>query len=183
MADGSFFSIDTVSLLVGLPATKALVGTAFFMRGLVKFADGVRKFHAEGPVPYNKASNMGAAMFCALNVAVALFLATLFVGAIAEFLSLTEATKPYADAYAPIIVAMALVEICLLAYVYRGLWGSIEKNGNGLRLVARLRQFREKGSAYHDYVSKRGMSIHELSLLPLGAAGFVTASFWLPLLQ
>jgi hypothetical protein len=183
LADGNLYSIDTVNLLLSLPATKVLIGATFLARGLVNAVQAVKMFNAEGPVPFNRASNMGAAMFCALNVAVFLFLGILWISAISEFLSLSDATLHYANAYVPLVLLLVVVEVSLLAFVYRGLWVSIEKNGNGLSWLGRIRQFHTKGAQYHKYVKKRGTKISELIFMPLGAAGFVSATFWLQLFQ
>lgn len=183
MADGSLYSIDTLSFLLDLPATKLLVAVFFLMRGLVKAVEAVRKFNAEGKVPFNKGANIGASMFCALNVAVVLFLAVLWLSALAEILSLAAGTRHYASAYTPLVVLLAFVEIYLLYFIYRGLWTSLEKNGDGLSWRGTFARFREKMTTYHTYLNTRGMSITELVLLPLGAAGFVSATFWLQLFQ
>lgn len=183
MADGSLYSIDTLSFLLGLPAIKLLIAVFFLMRGLVKAFEAVRKFQAEGKVPFNKAANIGASMFCALNVAVVLFLAVLWISALAEILSLSDGTRHYANAYTPLVVLLAVIEIYLLYFIYRGLWVSLERNGDGLSWRGTFGRFRAKVSAYHTYLNARGMNVSELVLLPLGAAGFVSASFWLQLFQ
>lgn len=93
MAQGNLYSIDTIQLLANLPGVQLLFGVYFLTRGVLKAVEAARKLSTNGHVPFNRASNMGAAMFCALNVAVVLFIAVLWLSAVAELLSLAQTTQ------------------------------------------------------------------------------------------
>ncbi len=151
------------------------------MRVALKEVPG--KLSTNGHVPFNRASNMGAAMFCALNVAVVLFIAVLWLSAVAELLSLAQTTQTYSTAYTLLLPPLVACEVGLLAFVYRGLWKSLERNGDGLTWRATFDQFRGKVSMFHGYVHKRGVDMTEFVFLPLGATGLLTMNFWLHLLK
>lgn len=179
MDHGNLYTLTTLKLLVNQPGTQLLIGVFFVMRGLQKAMDAARKLSANGTVPFNKSNNMGATMYCALNVAVVLFIAVLWLCGIAELLGLARATQDYASAYTLLTPPLVACEIGLLAYVYRGLWKSILNNGKNPSWLTNFREFREKVRTFHKYVDERGVDLAEFVLLPLGATGLLTANFWL----
>lgn len=180
---GNLYTLTTLKLLVNQPGTQLLIGVFFVMRGLQKAMDAARKLAANGAVPFNKGNNMGAAMYCALNVAVVLFITVLWLSGIAELLALSPATQAYSAAYTLLTPPMVACEVGLLAYVYRGLWKSVLHNNHEPTWRENFRVFRTKVKTFHDYVDKRGVDLGEFVLLPLGATGLLTANFWIHLLS
>ena len=183
MDHSNLYSIATLKLLADQPGVQLIIGVYFVMLGLQKALEASRKLGANGTVPFNKGNNMGATMFCALNVAVVLFVVVLWLCGIAELLSLTHATQPYSSAYTLLAPPLVACEIGLLAYVYRGLWKSIERNGNSPAWFTNFREFRGKVKTFHRYVDERGVNLAEFIFLPLGATGLLTINFWLYLLS
>lgn len=177
-----FYSWQTLQQVLNLPGFQLVLGVYFLMEGLRKAVEALQKFLENGEVPWNKKAKMSAAMYCALNVTIILFLCVTWLSALTEILSLSNSGIPYAKAYVILIPPLTLIELALLTFVYRGLWLSIIRNGNQESgWLQSFRAFRSEVATFHTYLVKRGVGAQELVMIPLGATSILSASFWMHL--